>query len=71
MEITFNKPLTEDIKSICKLELVDNGIIITNEVKNFFRDELSHDTSYLVDKKQLHDFIGALLHLQAKLKING
>ena len=69
MKVSFTQPRDEDNESIIQLSLIDNrSIYIYSSNHNFLdRNDIS-ELSYIMPKEQLRDFIGALLHLQSKLK---
>lgn len=66
MEISFITEVTDNLQSKIIISKIENGVFITQrEILN--EQESSDITSHFLNKEQLKDFIGALLHIQSKL----
>lgn len=66
MEISFITEVTDNLQSKIIISKIENGVFITQrEILN--EKESSDITSHFLNKEQLKDFIGALLHIQSKL----
>lgn len=69
MTITFSNALTENKEILCNLIYHDNfGVEIHIQEHDFLTNHYNNGAIYQIDKNQLRDFIGALLHLQSKIK---
>ena len=69
MEITFKKSLTGNEEySINLLQTSKTELYIQLKRESFINDKEITQCIYLIDKDQLHDFIGALLHIQQKMR---
>lgn len=67
MEISFQTEVTDYLQTKIVISKIDNGLFIT--LREIVEDSESKDIySHFLDKQQLKDFIGALLHVQSKLK---
>lgn len=67
MEISFQTEVTDSLQTKIVISKIDNGLFIT--LREIVKDSESKDIcSHFLDKQQLKDFIGALLHVQSKLK---
>lgn len=67
MEISFQTEVTDNLQTKIVISKIDNGLFIT--LREIVEDSESKDIySHFLDKQQLKDFIGALLHIQSKLK---
>lgn len=66
MEITFTTEITEILESKIIISKIDGGIFITISLQE--KDIINELGSHFLSKEQLKDFIGALLHIQSKLK---
>lgn len=67
MKILFTKTITANEENIISLEQVERDVLIKISFEDFFNKEYG-EQCFLMNKKQLHDFIGALLHVQQKMK---
>ena len=66
MEISFITEVTDNLQSKIIISKIDNGVFITQ--REILNEQESLDiTSHFLNKEQLKDFIGALLHIQSKL----
>jgi hypothetical protein len=66
MEISFTTEVTDGIETKIIVSKIQKGVFITlREVIN--EAETSDIASHFLDKNQLKDFIGALLHVQSNL----
>jgi hypothetical protein len=66
MEISFITEVTDNLQSKIIISKIENGACITQrEILN--EKESSDISSHFLNKEQLKDFIGALLHIQSKL----
>jgi hypothetical protein len=69
MKVLFTQPRDEDNQSLIELFLIDShSVHIGSSNKNFLDSKDTRELSYVMRKDELRDFIGALLHLQSKLK---
>jgi len=60
---------SEDVKyDIYALELDSDTINIGIERTDFLKSHLSNQICINLNKKELHSFIGTLLHIQSKMK---
>lgn len=66
MEITFTTEITEILESKIIISKIDGGIFLT--ISQQEKDIINELGSHFLSKEQLKDFIGALLHIQSKLK---
>lgn len=67
MEINFLTEVTEELQTKIVISKIENGIFLSQrEVLN--GKESKDITSHFLDKNQLKDFIGALLHIQSKIR---
>lgn len=67
MKIVFSKTITGDDENIISLEQIERDVLFKISFEHFITNKYE-EQSFLMSKKQLHDFIGSLLHLQSKLK---
>lgn len=67
MKIVFSRTITGDDENIISIQQQEKEILLTCSYQNFITKDYL-EQSYLMDKKQLHEFIGALLHIQQKMK---
>lgn len=66
MEISFITEFTDNLQSKIIISKIENGVFITQ--REILKEQESSDiTSHFLNKEQLKDFIGALLHIQSKL----
>jgi hypothetical protein len=70
MKFEFNSTTTGDEKHSITAELSEDGqiVIIECATELFTEDKSFNSHQYILSKKQLRDFIGALLHFQTKIK---
>lgn len=69
MEITFKSSLTGNEEySVTLQQTSKTELFINISRESFIKDKEYNSCSYLMSKEQLHDFIGALLHIQQKMK---
>jgi hypothetical protein len=69
MKVSFRQPKNHQNESVIELSLIDNhSIQIESSNYNFSDRNNISELSYIMPKEELRDFIGALLHLQSKLK---
>lgn len=67
MKITFENEITEFQKTQLELSTTENGLFVdVRYLDNAFEESI--DATHFLNKQQLKDFIGALLHIQSKLK---
>lgn len=67
MKIVFSKTITGDDENIISIQQQEKEILLTCSYQHFITKDYL-EQSYLMNKKQLHEFIGALLHIQQKMK---
>lgn len=71
MKVVFDKTLSNDSFTELSIEKIDNDTIYLNiEYTNFCNREQDRQIGHFFNKKELKDFIGALLHIQSKLNRN-
>ena len=69
MQITFSQALNPDKERLCHLVMEGtSGVTIEFQDHDFQKNSYEYIATYDIDKDQLRDFIGALLHLQSKIK---
>lgn len=67
--LTANECSTENVKfEVYVLELDSDIINIGIERTDFVEPHLNNEICINLNKKELHSFIGTLLHIQAKMK---
>lgn len=67
--LTANECTTENVKfEVYVLELDNNILNIGIERTDFINPLLGNEICINLNKKELHSFIGTLLHIQAKMK---
>lgn len=67
--LTANECSTENVKfDIYVLELDSDIVNIGIDKTDFTKSHLSNEICINLNKKELHSFIGTLLHIQAKMK---
>jgi hypothetical protein len=66
MEISFQTEVTEKLSTKIVASKIESGVFISQ--REILNGKESNDiTTHFLDKEQLKDFIGALLHIQSKL----
>lgn len=65
MEISFTTDLSDGLETKIIVSDIEKGVFIT--IKELFNHKTDQSAVHFLDKKQLKDFIGALLHVQSKL----
>lgn len=66
MEISFTTDLSDGLETKIIVSKNNKGVYL--KFRNVFNHEESQDLAkHFLDKEQLKDFIGALLHIQSKL----
>lgn len=70
MKVTFSKSITGNEEYCLNLnEISKEELCISISRESFISsNEDFLEQSYLIDKKELHELIGALLHIQTKMK---
>lgn len=70
MKVSFSRTITGNEENLLTLEKTEDNkfVIIECSFEEFFGDKNHSSSFYSLNKKQLHDFIGALLHIQQKMK---
>lgn len=70
MKVTFSKSITGNEEYCLNLnEISKEELCISISRESFISSNESFlEQSYLIDKKELHELIGALLHIQTKMK---
>lgn len=67
--LTSNECSDENVKfEIYVLELNSDLLNIGIERKDFLKEHLNNEISINLNKKELHSFIGTLLHAQSKMR---
>lgn len=67
--LTSKESSSEDVKyEITVLEIDSQTTNISISVEYFMSMNQSHESCINLNKKELHSFIGTLLHVQAKMK---
>ena len=68
MKVLFEQ-LTEHSKTILSVEqIIKESVTVSIDYTKLFDEENRKTTGIILDKKQLSDFIGALLHIQSKIR---
>ena len=67
MKIVFSKTITGNEESVISLEQIEKDVLFKISFEHFITKNYE-EQSFLMSKKQLHDFIGSLLHMQSKMK---
>ena len=68
MKVLFEQ-LTEHSKTILSVEqIIKESVTVSIDYTKLFDEENRKTTGIIIDKKQLSDFIGALLHIQSKIR---
>lgn len=67
MKITFENEITEFQITQLELSISESGVFVDVRYLDKIQDS-SIDATHFLDKTQLKDFIGALLHIQSKLR---
>ena len=67
MKIVFSKTITGNEENVISLEQIEKDVLFKISFEHFITKK-HEEQSFLMSKKQLHDFIGSLLHIQSKLK---
>ena len=70
MKVSFSRTITGDEENLLTLEKTEDNkfVVIECSYRGFFDGKNNSISYYSLNKKQLHDFIGALLHIQQKMK---
>ena len=70
MNIKFEEQndTNSNYKKEITLSTCDGDKLVIDTIQTVKNEAGFHGTQYVMDKKQLSDYIGVLLHIQAKLK---
>tara|TARA_R110000803_G_scaffold207486_1_gene275447 strand:- start:704 stop:916 length:213 start_codon:yes stop_codon:yes gene_type:complete len=69
MKVLFENYPTSETKSTLSVEqFTKEEVTISIDYTKLFDEEYHKHLGILLNKKQLSDFIGALLHIQAKMR---
>ena len=66
MEIKFQTEVNEDYQTEVAINKIESGIFLT--IRDIEEDKLVNTMTHFLSKEDLKDFIGALLHVQSKLR---
>tara|TARA_R110000782_G_scaffold267440_1_gene362863 strand:+ start:168 stop:377 length:210 start_codon:yes stop_codon:yes gene_type:complete len=68
MKVLFEKTLTQDSKTDLIIQKFDDEIYLKIEYTDFGNPELFKQVGHYLNKQELKEFIGALLHIQSKFR---
>ena len=70
MKVTFSQTITGNEEYCLNLNQISKEKLCISISRESFisSNENFSEKTYLVDKKELHELIGALLHIQSKMK---
>jgi len=66
MEIKFQTEVHENYQTEIAINKIESGIFLTN--RDIENGRLMNSMTHFLSKEDLKDFIGALLHIQSKLR---
>jgi hypothetical protein len=67
MEIRFQTEITEKFSTCLAISKIDSGVFISILKINAVNNSEELIENHFLNKEELKDFIGALLHVQSKL----
>mgnify|MGYP003625329810 CR=1 FL=1 len=69
MKVVFENQLTEETRTDLSVEqFTDQSVNISIDYLDLFNTKKRNHLGVTLDKKQLSNFIGALLHIQSKMR---
>ena len=69
MKVVFENQLTEETRTDLSVEqFTDQSVNISIDYLDLFNAKKRNNLGVTLDKKQLSNFIGALLHIQSKMR---
>lgn len=68
MKVVFENAVTEDCKSDLIIEDFSDSVNVSIEYTDFLDDSKDSSNVFNLSKEELRQFIGALLHVQSRIR---